>query len=70
MARQRRGSNVSNTSSMPAERGDQVCHHLRNGWGAPELQADHNYLIQELGSMYDYLAKIVLLGPSGTGKSV
>ncbi|KAK7963384.1 hypothetical protein PG988_010358 [Apiospora saccharicola] len=24
---------------------------------------------QELGSMYDYLAKIVLLGPSGTGKS-
>ncbi|KAK8065045.1 P-loop containing nucleoside triphosphate hydrolase protein [Apiospora hydei] len=23
---------------------------------------------QELGSMYDYLAKIVLLGPSGTGK--
>ena len=24
MARQRRGSNVSNTSSMPVERGDQV----------------------------------------------
>ncbi|CAM1504436.1 Fc.00g020270.m01.CDS01 [Cosmosporella sp. VM-42] len=24
---------------------------------------------QELGSMYDYLAKIILLGPSGTGKS-
>ncbi|KIW18835.1 hypothetical protein PV08_03124 [Exophiala spinifera] len=24
---------------------------------------------QELGSMYDYLAKVVLLGPSGTGKS-
>jgi Ras-related protein Rab-4B len=24
---------------------------------------------QELGSMYDYLAKIVLLGPSGAGKS-
>ena len=23
---------------------------------------------QELGSMYDYLAKIILLGPSGTGK--
>jgi hypothetical protein len=23
---------------------------------------------QELGSMYDYLAKIVLLGPSGAGK--
>lgn len=25
---------------------------------------------QELGSMYDYLAKTVLLGPSGAGKSV
>ena len=24
--------------------------------------------IQELGSMYDYLAKIILLGPSGSGK--
>ncbi|KAH6651218.1 P-loop containing nucleoside triphosphate hydrolase protein [Chaetomium tenue] len=24
---------------------------------------------QELGSMYDYLAKIILVGPSGTGKS-
>jgi hypothetical protein len=23
---------------------------------------------QELGSMYDYLAKIILLGPSGSGK--
>jgi hypothetical protein len=25
---------------------------------------------QELGSMYDYLAKIILLGPSGSGKYV
>ncbi|CAN9327808.1 unnamed protein product [Alternaria sp. RS040] len=25
--------------------------------------------LQELGSMYDYLAKVVLLGPSGAGKS-
>lgn len=24
---------------------------------------------QEMGSMYDYLAKIILLGPSGCGKS-
>lgn len=24
---------------------------------------------QEMGSMYDYLAKVILLGPSGTGKS-
>lgn len=23
---------------------------------------------QELGSMYDYLAKIILIGPSGSGK--
>jgi hypothetical protein len=26
--------------------------------------------LQELGSMYDYLAKIILLGPSGSGKYV
>lgn len=25
---------------------------------------------QELGTMYDYLAKIILLGPSGCGKFV
>lgn len=25
---------------------------------------------QELGSMYDYLAKVILLGPSGAGKYV
>jgi hypothetical protein len=25
-------------------------------------------MMQELGSMYDYLAKTVLLGPSGAGK--
>lgn len=27
-------------------------------------------LRQELGSMYDYLAKVILLGPSGSGKFV
>lgn len=27
-------------------------------------------VFKELGSMYDYLAKIILLGPSGTGKYV
>ena len=26
--------------------------------------------VQELGSMYDYLAKVILLGPSGSGKFV
>lgn len=30
--------------------------------------ADDDWNMQELGSMYDYLAKVVLLGPSGTGK--
>lgn len=30
--------------------------------------ADGGWDTQELGSMYDYLAKIILLGPSGTGK--
>ena len=30
----------------------------------------HNSALKELGSMYDYLAKIILLGPSGTGKYV
>ena len=29
---------------------------------------DADSRIQELGSMYDYLAKIILLGPSGCGK--
>ena len=27
-------------------------------------------VFQELGSMYDYLAKVILLGPSGSGKFV
>ncbi|KAL1958973.1 hypothetical protein VTO42DRAFT_3526 [Malbranchea cinnamomea] len=44
MARQRRASNASSTSSLPDQH-------------------------QELGSMYDYLAKVILLGPSGAGKS-
>ncbi|KAL1963252.1 hypothetical protein VTN77DRAFT_8577 [Rasamsonia byssochlamydoides] len=44
MARQRKLSNSSSTSSLPE----------RN---------------QELESMYDYLAKVILVGPSGTGKS-
>ncbi|KAJ2894681.1 GTP-binding protein ypt4 [Zalerion maritima] len=38
----------------------------RRGSGASEDTVDAE---QELGSMYDYLAKIILLGPSGTGKS-
>ncbi|EEH38608.1 Ras family GTPase (Rab4b) [Paracoccidioides lutzii Pb01] len=44
MARHRRLSNASSSSSLPE----------RN---------------QELDSMYDYLAKVILLGPSGAGKS-
>jgi len=69
MARQRRGSNVSNTSSMPAERGDQV-RHPSYGDSVRDSQADDHCPQQELASMYDYLAKIILLGPSGSGKSV
>ena len=65
MARQRRGSNVSNDSSLP-ERNDQVRLHSRPGscTGLTILT------LQELGSMYDYLAKVILLGPSGSGKFV
>ncbi|KAI9753964.1 MAG: D-lactate ferricytochrome c oxidoreductase [Chaenotheca gracillima] len=39
---------------------------------APSAASENSSVLdrdQELGSMYDYLAKIVLLGPSGTGKS-
>jgi hypothetical protein len=36
--------------------------------GKCALLAD--FALQELGSMYDYLAKIILLGPSGSGKFV
>ena len=66
MARQRRGSNVSSNSSG----NDQV--------NVAPLPLDNASLItlptgaayQELGSMYDYLAKVILLGPSGSGKFV
>jgi hypothetical protein len=36
----------------------------------PRSRIDGKMLMerQELGSMYDYLAKIILLGPSGSGK--
>ncbi|KAG6036492.1 hypothetical protein E4U41_005707 [Claviceps citrina] len=40
----------------------------RRSSGASDGSADATQ-DQELGSMYDYLAKIILLGPSGTGKS-
>ncbi|KAG5923542.1 hypothetical protein E4U42_004928 [Claviceps africana] len=40
----------------------------RRSSGASDDSAD-TVRDQELGSMYDYLAKIILLGPSGTGKS-
>lgn len=69
MARQRRGSNVSSTTSTSIpERNDQVCDRLCD----LDLMHFSNMLSssQELGSMYDYLAKIILLGPSGSGKFV
>ena len=62
MARQRRGSNVSSNSSG----NDQV--------NVAPLLLDKvlttGAAYQELGSMYDYLAKVILLGPSGSGKFV
>ena len=66
MARQRRGSNVSNESSLP-ERNEQVrLLVFFEEW----TTCSHELWPQELGSMYDYLAKVILLGPSGSGKSV
>jgi hypothetical protein len=60
MVRPRRSSAASDESGGAAR--DQVCFSLDGG--------DRRWLIwsQELGSMYDYLAKIILLGPSGSGK--
>ena len=63
MARQRRGSNVSNDSSA-VDRDDQVSK-IHGVFGRADQTGP-----KELGSMYDYLAKIILLGPSGCGKSV
>lgn len=64
MARQRRGSNVSSNSSLAVN--DQVF--LPHRYSKPLLTTGAAY--QELGSMYDYLAKVILLGPSGSGKFV
>ncbi|KAJ5326132.1 Small GTPase superfamily Ras type, partial [Penicillium brevicompactum] len=58
MPRQRGLSNASSASSAP----DQVPE-------PPPMPQVHSNRPQELGSMYDYLAKIILLGPSGAGKS-
>ncbi|EHK39936.1 uncharacterized protein TrAtP1_005950 [Trichoderma atroviride] len=41
----------------------------RRSSGASESSAGTARPEQELGSMYDYLAKVILLGPSGSGKS-
>ncbi|PKS08322.1 hypothetical protein jhhlp_005266 [Lomentospora prolificans] len=41
----------------------------RGSSGASEDSAGTAMADQELGSMYDYLAKVILLGPSGSGKS-
>ena len=65
MARQRRGSNVSSNSSG----NDQVnVAPLLDNASLITLPTGAAY--QELGSMYDYLAKVILLGPSGSGKFV
>ncbi|EGS17060.1 uncharacterized protein CTHT_0073880 [Thermochaetoides thermophila DSM 1495] len=41
----------------------------RSSAGSEESMSTVREQEQELGSMYDYLAKVILLGPSGTGKS-
>ncbi|KAL9586382.1 MAG: hypothetical protein Q9212_000954 [Teloschistes hypoglaucus] len=42
-----------------------------NGSSPEECEALIRFIcLQELGSMYDYLAKVILLGPSGCGKCV
>ena len=62
MARPRRSSTASDATSIPERQ--QVINTCK--------MLEHHVLTveQELGSMYDYLAKIILLGPSGAGKSV
>jgi hypothetical protein len=40
----------------------------RGSSGASEDSSTGTVREQELGSMYDYLAKIILIGPSGAGK--
>jgi len=40
----------------------------RSSAGSEESMSTVREQEQELGSMYDYLAKVILLGPSGTGK--
>lgn len=61
MTRPRRLSGASQESAATAR--DQV--------RPPDGDADADTALtktKELGSMYDYLAKIILLGPSGAGK--
>jgi hypothetical protein len=62
MVRPRRLSAASDESGGTA--GNQVCF---LGWGVSKRGTGAD-VGQELGSMYDYLAKIILLGPSGSGK--
>jgi hypothetical protein len=61
MPRQRKHSNASSASSLPDRQ--QVSLHV----SAHQLSV---LTEQELESMYDYLAKVILIGPSGTGKCV
>lgn len=83
MARQRRLSNASSASSNLEQ--PQVSTEFQNyTWTffnreIPLMVSSHSHFdysnsflghLQELGSMYDYLAKVILLGPSGAGKFV
>jgi hypothetical protein len=68
MARQRKNSMASDTSVPDSTQ-------VGKRWPASvtltEMRAlTRSTCVQELSSMYDYLAKVILLGPSGAGKSV
>lgn len=61
MGRTRAVSNATSTSGeAPTQVGMEACKRKRKALTAAAAK--------ELGSMYDYLAKVVLLGPSGAGK--
>ena len=68
MARPRKNSVASETSVPDSTQVRNCCHADHNVSEKPILT--RRTPSQELGSMYDYLAKVILLGPSGAGKSV
>ncbi|KAF1829347.1 hypothetical protein BDW02DRAFT_634506 [Decorospora gaudefroyi] len=59
-----------NKKAEPREKADKIASMGRNRAASnASTTRSSEPRLQELGSMYDYLAKVVLLGPSGAGKS-